>query len=63
MLRSSVGSNVELNQTKKLFYYYFFLLKEVKYTLSYEFLNVAKCNLGKVKLQTNAISGLLLKRT
>ena len=26
-------------------------------------LNVAKCNLGKVKLQANAISGLLLKRT
>ena len=26
-------------------------------------LNVAKCNLGKVKLQANAVSGLLLKRT
>ena len=25
--------------------------------------NVAKCNLGKVKLQANAVSGLLLKRT
>ena len=26
-------------------------------------LNVAKCNLGKVKLQANVVSGLLLKRT
>ena len=26
-------------------------------------INVAKCNLGKVKLQANAVSGLLLKRT
>ena len=25
--------------------------------------NVAKCNLGKVKLRANAVSGLLLKRT
>ena len=26
-------------------------------------INGAKCNLGKVKLQANAVSGLLLKRT
>ena len=60
MLRSSVGSNVQLNQTRSDL---FFFSKEAKYTLSYKFLNVAKCNLDKVKLQANAISGLLLKRT
>ena len=60
MLRSSVGSNVQLNQTRSDL---FFFSKEAKYTLSYKFLNVAKCNLGKVKWQANAISGLLLKRT
>ena len=62
MLRSSLGSNVELNRTKKLFYIFFFP-KEAKYTLSYKFLDVAKYNLGKLKLQANAISGLLLRRT
>ena len=28
-----------------------------------KYINVAKCNLGKVKLQANVVSGLLLKRT
>ena len=31
--------------------------------LGFKILNVAKCNLGKVKLQANAVSGLLLQRT
>ena len=31
--------------------------------MSMRFIYVAKCNLGKVKLQANAVSGLLLKRT
>ena len=29
----------------------------------YSLANMAKCNLGKVKLQANAVSGLLLKHT
>ena len=40
-------------QTKKL----------VSHSYELQFFNVAKCNLGKVKLEANAVSGLLLKRT
>ena len=31
--------------------------------LGFKILNVAACNLGKVKLQANVVSGLLLQRT
>ena len=37
--------------------------RKLRIKLGFKILNVAKCNLGKVKLQANAVSGLLLQRT
>ena len=37
--------------------------RKLRIKLGFKISNVAKCNLGKVKLQANAVSGLLLQRT